>query len=56
MHETVKQGIDNCYMIHEYDVHPGYEADRCAGLYTMDGDGKPCEECQKCKLYYLNRR
>ena len=24
MHITVKQGIDNCYLAHQYE-HPGYE-------------------------------
>ena len=55
MHETVKQGIDNCYMVHRYE-HPGYEQDRCAGLRTMQGEGEPCEECKECKLNYLNRK
>ncbi len=28
MNITVKQGIDNCYLAHQYE-HPGYEEDRC---------------------------
>lgn len=51
MHIIVKQGIDNCYMVHQYE-HPGYEEDKCAGLRTMHGDGEPCEQCKECKLYY----
>ena len=51
MHMTVKQGIDNCYMVHTYE-HPGYESDRCAGLHTMNGDGEPCDQCKECCLYY----
>ena len=39
MHIKVKQGIDNCYMAHEYE-HPGYEEDLCAGLRTLNGDGR----------------
>lgn len=49
--KIIKQGIDNCYMVHRYE-HPGYENDLCAGLRTMNGDGEPCETCQKCYLYY----
>lgn len=51
MHIKVKQGIDNCYMVHRYE-HPGYENDLCSGLRTMNGEGEPCETCQKCYLYY----
>lgn len=53
MHIKVKQGIDNCYMVHKYE-HPGYEDDLCAGLRTMNGDGEPCNICQECYLYYRN--
>lgn len=35
MHITVKQGIDNCYLAHQYE-HPGYEEDRCAGLHEQE--------------------
>ena len=51
MHIKVKQGIDNCYMAHEYE-HPGYEEDLCAGLRTLNGDGEPCGKCKNCYLYY----
>ena len=51
MNRTVKQGIDNCYMVHKHE-HPGYEQNRCAGLRTLKGDGEPCEICKNCKLYY----
>ena len=49
--KIIKQGIDNCYMVRRYE-HPGYENDLCAGLRTMNGEGEPCETCQKCYLYY----
>lgn len=51
MNRTVKQGIDNCYMVLKHE-HPGYEENRCAGLRTLKGDGEPCETCKNCKLYY----
>lgn len=51
MNRTVKQGIDNCYMVHKHE-HPGYEENRCAGLRTLKGDGETCEICKNCKLYY----
>lgn len=51
MNRTVKQGIDNCYMVHKHE-HPGYEENRCTGLRTLKGDGEPCETCKNCKLYY----
>lgn len=49
--KIIKQGIDNCYMVHKYE-HPGYEEDLCAGLRTLNGDGEPCEICKECYLYY----
>lgn len=54
MHITVKQGIDNCYLAHQYE-HPGYEEDRCSGLRTGNGGGEPIDECKECALYYRNR-
>nr|DAX63038.1 MAG TPA: hypothetical protein [Caudoviricetes sp.] len=54
IHITVKQGIDNCYLAHQYE-HPGYEDDRCAGLRTGNGGGEPIDECKECALYYGNR-
>ena len=54
MHITVKQGIDNCYLAHQYE-HPGYEEDRCAGLRTGNGGGEPIDKCKECALYYGNR-
>lgn len=54
MHITVKQGIDNCYLVHQYE-HPGYEEDRCAGLRTGNGEGEPIDKCKECALYYGNR-
>ena len=54
MHITVKQGIDNCYLAHQYE-HPGYEDDRCAGLRTGNGRGEPIDKCKECALYYGNR-
>lgn len=46
MHITVKQGIDNCYLAHQYE-HPGYEEDRCAGLRTGNGEGEPIDNCKE---------
>ena len=46
MNRTVKQGIDNCYMVHKHE-HPGYEENRCAVLRTLKGDGEPCESRER---------
>lgn len=46
MHITVKQGIDNCYLAHQYE-HPGCEEDRCADLRTCNGD----QEKYQAKIY-----
>lgn len=46
MHITVKQGIDNCYLVHQYE-HPGYEEDGCAGLRTGNGEGEPIDKCKE---------
>ena len=51
MDVIIKQGIDNCYMVHHYE-HPGYEEEMCAGLRTMNGDGEPIGKCKDCHLYY----
>lgn len=34
--KMINQGINNCYMSHQYE-HPGYEEGMCAGLRTMKG-------------------
>lgn len=47
MHITIKQGIDNCHIVHKYE-HPRYEDDRCAGLRTGHRGGEPVEECKEC--------
>ena len=46
MNITVKQGIDNCYLAHQYE-HPG--------LRTCNGGGEPIDKCKECALYYGNR-
>jgi hypothetical protein len=51
MDAIIKQGINNCYMVHHYE-HPGYEEKMCAGLRTMNGEGEPIGKCKDCRLYY----
>lgn len=48
MNITVKQGIDNCYLAHQYE-HPGYEEDRCAGLRTCNGGGEPIDNLKRSR-------
>lgn len=45
MHIKVKQGIDNCYMVHKYE-HPGYENNLCAGFRTINRDEESCKTLQ----------
>lgn len=55
MHITVKQGIDNCYLVHQYE-HPGYEEDGCAGLRTGNGEGEPIDKCKElCSVLWKQR-
>ncbi len=48
---VIKQGIDNCYLIHQFG-HPGWKYDRCAGHNVSKSEGRLCEPCRGCRLHY----
>lgn len=56
MDRKIKQGIDNCYVIHMFEIHPGYEKGLCSGLYEGNGNGDLCDPCKKCALFYENEQ